>query len=323
MRFFDSKEEVLDIQLTQYGKQLLSQGDFAPVYYSFHDDDILYDTGYIGYTEIQNESEGRIQEGTPRLKTQYVFEGLETNIQKLNTPDVLEDKKHFALPYSLGTSSPRSEYLPSWTILFLEGELYNSQTFITGSKYTVNIPQLKTRIDPTIRIKTQEDVDIPPEEFNESSGFFELPTKIYNDGTYVDIENKFLLLEVEENNSIYEKENFDIEVYEVKNKGMVNSAGKSVEELIRLDFMLPNADNTQNYTNTGKNFVEYYLDIQVDSEIDPDVIAKRKTENIKNIFVDGDIFRESRNILRSEEAGAREDIYEVELDPDDYEEPCD
>ena len=55
MKFFDSKEEVLDIQLTQYGRHRLSLGRWDPVYYSFFDDNILYDGGYGGVTEAKNE----------------------------------------------------------------------------------------------------------------------------------------------------------------------------------------------------------------------------------------------------------------------------
>ena len=38
MEFFNKKEEVIDIKLTQYGKYLLSQGKFKPVFYSFSDE---------------------------------------------------------------------------------------------------------------------------------------------------------------------------------------------------------------------------------------------------------------------------------------------
>ena len=34
MQFFNQKEEVIDIQLTQFGKRLLSQGKFKPTYYA-------------------------------------------------------------------------------------------------------------------------------------------------------------------------------------------------------------------------------------------------------------------------------------------------
>ena len=38
MAFFNKKEEVMDIELTQYGKYLLSQGKFKPVFYAFFDE---------------------------------------------------------------------------------------------------------------------------------------------------------------------------------------------------------------------------------------------------------------------------------------------
>ena len=81
MEFFDRKEEVMDIQLTQYGKHLLSLGRFRPSHYAFFDDDIVYDLKFVTGSENQNNSEDRIKE-TPRLKTQYVFSGIETEITK-------------------------------------------------------------------------------------------------------------------------------------------------------------------------------------------------------------------------------------------------
>ena len=51
MKFLDKKEQVLDIQLTQYGKRLLSNGKFKPHSYAFFDDDIIYDTAWAGHNE--------------------------------------------------------------------------------------------------------------------------------------------------------------------------------------------------------------------------------------------------------------------------------
>ena len=74
MGFFNKKEEVIEIQLTQYGKHLLSKGEFKPSSYAFFDDNILYDSSYAGFdTEHQNEIEPRIQENTPVVKTQYMY----------------------------------------------------------------------------------------------------------------------------------------------------------------------------------------------------------------------------------------------------------
>ena len=86
MGFFDRKEEVIDIELTQYGKHLLSLGKFKPDQYAFFDDDILYDIKYSpsgsdtpfdsknknDVEESQNISESRIKE-TPRPRVQYNF----------------------------------------------------------------------------------------------------------------------------------------------------------------------------------------------------------------------------------------------------------
>ena len=77
MSFFDRKEEVIDLQMTQFGKQLFADGEFKPVYYAFFDDDIIYDINYTGHTEAQNETSERIKTAA-RLKTQYVHYGIET-----------------------------------------------------------------------------------------------------------------------------------------------------------------------------------------------------------------------------------------------------
>ena len=62
MSFFDNKEDVIDLELTQYGKYLLSEGKFKPIFYAFFDDDILYDGNYGGRTEEQNAIKTRIEE---------------------------------------------------------------------------------------------------------------------------------------------------------------------------------------------------------------------------------------------------------------------
>ena len=73
MTFMNKKEEVLDIKLTQYGKKLLSEGNFDPVYYSFHDEGVLYDSEYGSFEETQSTTEDRILENTPSLRTQHNF----------------------------------------------------------------------------------------------------------------------------------------------------------------------------------------------------------------------------------------------------------
>ena len=47
VEFFNKKQDVIDLQLTSYGKQLLSRGLFKPVYYAFSDDGVLYDKRWM------------------------------------------------------------------------------------------------------------------------------------------------------------------------------------------------------------------------------------------------------------------------------------
>ena len=81
--FFNKKQDVMDIQLTQYGKVKYSQGDFNPRYYSFYDTDVTYDGVYIGETEIQNEIVTRIKD-TVSTKPIYKFVSSQVNSRILS-----------------------------------------------------------------------------------------------------------------------------------------------------------------------------------------------------------------------------------------------
>ena len=67
--FFDDKEEVMTIELTEWGKYLYSIGKFKPKFYAFSDDEVLYDGSYAGLTtEEQKDIEDRVMNNTPYLK---------------------------------------------------------------------------------------------------------------------------------------------------------------------------------------------------------------------------------------------------------------
>ena len=56
MKFLNKKEQVIDLEVTPYGKSLLARGRFMPEFYAFYDNDILYDGEYGGVLEHQNSS---------------------------------------------------------------------------------------------------------------------------------------------------------------------------------------------------------------------------------------------------------------------------
>ena len=134
MSFFNKKEDVIEIQLTQHGKHLLSKGKFKPAYYAFYDDDIIYDSSYAGVTELQNEIQQRIED-TPRLKPQYVFSerkaGLIEHIREDSVRYSLQEtpEKHHGLISQLGNSAIGSSNAPAWRVGFAKGEIESFQAF--------------------------------------------------------------------------------------------------------------------------------------------------------------------------------------------------
>ena len=141
MSFFDSKEEVLDFELTSYGKFLLSKGMLKPSYYSFHDETVIYDKQYAGIADsTQNNIEPRIQEETPMLKVLANDFSIETaRKEKLN----IEEKKLYSKLFSLSTAPTQIQNAPSWNVIALKNTLLSASyttTITTGQHF--NIPQL-------------------------------------------------------------------------------------------------------------------------------------------------------------------------------------
>lgn len=188
MEFFNKKQDVLDVQLTSYGKQLLSRGLFKPVYYAFSDDGVVYDSRWITGSNSdsqQSEIEERIQEETPRLKTQYrkvgaeraIFNSFDNSSAGLQTIqdtleisslyegaailDVANAKEDFAeseklLADLLGTKSFLNNYNPAWNTIFYNGEISSSFPYYKKNDAFTFVPQLNCTLkDKAYRISEE------------------------------------------------------------------------------------------------------------------------------------------------------------------------
>lgn len=149
MSFFDSKEEVLQVELTEYGKFLLSRGKFSPKYYSFLDDDILYDSRYANFSESQNNSYKRILYETPIIKPQVNFcssdkrsmSGYDLTKEKPNITyklqpgdgrsDIIRENPNYP---PLGTSALSNFYYPAWDVNFFSGSIDKINIFTKDAK---------------------------------------------------------------------------------------------------------------------------------------------------------------------------------------------
>ncbi len=225
MAFFNKKEEVIDIELTRFGRNLLARGAFKPVYYQFFDDDIIYDSTRAGVSEQQNDAEQRIKDSI-RLKNQYLTTGIETsydyqeelirenNRGKFNQisryADPLENDR--ILKYPLGSCNISSETAPNFNVRFLGAQISGSLKYNHASGIINNIPQITVNPEYTYIVdKTQEN--------NNQSAvlpnlFIDLTTDVvtFNNNSKIIKYKEDLIIDIEEYNTFFGEENFEIEI---------------------------------------------------------------------------------------------------------------
>ena len=306
MEFFNSKEEVIDIQLTQYGKFLYSKGKFKPTFYSFIDDDVLYDGDFASVTEHQSEIEPRIQEQTPRLKAQTVFQSTDSlnkllTIEKINSN--IETNKYIN---TISNSDLGEQASPVWNVQSLFGSFDNIMTYYTSSNSEiVNIPQinciikaedfvyyLQTSIDNAINSGRTDFTLHPNFDFTLQNG------GIFPDQSVVDVKTKSLLMKIEEYNAQSIYDSFEVEVYET----ITNP--DSSESFKQLKFATSNnIDNVEQQSSVDididENTVESYFTVNTDTNIGSDFVCTyilQDRSNIDEIFKDFEICKQTKSI---------------------------
>jgi len=306
MTFFNQKEDVLDIKLTQFGKYLISKGKWNPTYYAFYDDDIIYDSEYAGYVETQNDIQPRIT-GSARTKTQYVFQGIETQIQSEmqllrkrmgGEKDKLEiqpsSERNYALAAPMGTSDLGNPNFPAWQITALNGQITGSSPYATSSLGLVPIVSLETRTVnyvTSVKNKYDEDTQVMDlsntlNQIGESAPDAKpsdliLANKIYDDGTYVDIQEDYLLFEMLEKNTLFQDENLEMEVFrydtnvQTQEEILIPLKFMKKKQLIVDDILIDDDDPELNrQMDLSPDCVEYFFNVWVDDEIDEETLCK-------------------------------------------------
>lgn len=319
MNYFNPKEDVIDLKLTQYGKHLLSKGRLNPKYYAFFDDDIIYDVRWAAESLAENQSDVdmRVQDETPRPRTQTCYYGVEEEIKKVNElvrlkkSELGDDRlqptatRHYTLSQPLGTTTLHTNKLPGWEAHFLLNKISGSIDFITGSSQNAKIPQLnceiKYKVAPYAEGEEPEiDLDNPDGADADFEGVWGGMLE-FDDGTTLFLEKDSILIEIDESNTDYLDSNFDIEVYEVKTVAATDDAQQAgegageKEELVPLYFARLQSDLGINYStpapegssqaistvfpDVDPSYVEYFFDVNVDREIDIYTICKNLPNN--------------------------------------------
>jgi len=330
MEFFNKKQDVIDIEITQFGRHLMSKGKFRPAFYAFYDDNILYNHTMAGTSEEQNRAAERIKEAQI-LKPQISYSSLEKNFvfnyeqiflgkeQPLSQTFQKTPEKNYALPNLIGTSKINAEYAPAWAIQFLNGSMSDSAASLNmqenaGGKNTALTPQIESEIH--VKVMSVENLENDSSADPENEGL----TEIVGDfAIFTEDEDLFVLLKIAETNGFFQKKNFDIEMYEILE---VTENETTVESLRPLSFSpalkITNTSNSVDYTPPipDDSYVDYYFEILADDEINsayPDLLCKYDPGNTSmGVFADP----KTKTCIEAlnEDSLVVEDIYIGEVD---------
>ena len=268
VKFFDQKQEVIQIELTPYGKQVFSEGNFSPSYYAFYDTGILYDGAWGQITEIQNNIVDRIKDNTPRLNRNTRFYSTlqpQVSLRTLDQQNIFYQTSAYNEPFYrfLGSNSPWSDYAPSWYI-FVTPE--TEAIFNDGIQYQMNgtLPMRSASLDIEYQV-TSEDENV----------FYTLE------------KTEKLVVDMQELNTLFKVNgNFDVEVLRVvgsaqdnseryNSLGFINRSGPNGEFLTdqtiphNLSRIINGTEDAiiESFPILDDTYVEYYLDIAIDREI--------------------------------------------------------
>ena len=329
MTFFDKKEEVMKVELTPYGRYLLSIGRLKPSHYRFFDNNVVYDTKATGRTEHQNEADVRIRQNTPVLKQNSNITGVETGIQLIETENLevtdcldnfrqtTKDDHINSLIYQLGTSEYDSVKSAAYQVDAFNGTLLPSTNKFYASEniQTSSVPQIDVEVEYSASAGSLllQVTDLDPDVFYQSDPF--------DDGTRINIKKGDPLLRILERSAFDEKDNFTITCYKV-DKSSVNSRltykkmnfQKKSKQIV--DDMYINAAPIQDI-EPSRDDVPYYFEILVDKEIaESDYCRTVGDLPIKNIYLDDE------TICPDVQQGPNINIYVSSVSPDDLED-CD
>ena len=149
MTFFNQKENVLELKLTNYGEDLLSMGKFKPVFYSFSDEGVNYNFSSSG--EGQNDIDGRIKTDTPYLRVQKNrFSNL--NDEKTKSINIVgvDFETEIAKRESLGKCDTIGSGSSRIKIFVLDNEIESANNFYTSSnneRPDLPIPQINITLE--------------------------------------------------------------------------------------------------------------------------------------------------------------------------------
>ena len=300
--FTNKKQQVFDLKLTSYGHYLFSIGRFAPAYYAFLDDNVLYDAQYAGITEKQNNIDKRIKDETQYLGSLVLFEDVQKNLDLPSqvgaatffegevTPMMqIPRKDAFKFTSIIGDAKfdgETSDRAPAWKAVVLTGLITSAATEDTGSE--LKIPQINVELNYTKTLVS------PGENLNARSALDILDTTTrFSDNQSIQLVREDALIYLEEQNTELLTENFDVEVFEIventSDKQYNRKYFRREEKQIVDGFMISPTPIETTLGDLQTSSVEYYFNMLVDQEVNQNIACAGAEEfNKESYYIDLD-----------------------------------
>lgn len=328
-KFLNKKEQVIDFKLTPYGKQRLSAGRFKPVFYSFFDDGILYDSQYAGFTEKQNDINNRVKNETQFMEGILSFKDIETypaagNYLEVASTDVgtidpadidisPPYKNMFTDKFSYGPAitdvvfdSANADFAPATKIIACQGQILKIKTNdetnydfnvedtvenlgLSSTSRNYNIPQIDINVYYTKQVDEPSDA-MSAKKLQQTVS----ETPKFADGKVIKLIKNDLLVYAEEVNTELLSDNYDIEIFYVDDSSeMVRLERKYFRnkiDQIEDGFMKFKNPVTNLAAAASLDSVEYYFDVLTDKLVDATIACTcARNFNKESYYVDLDI----------------------------------
>lgn len=264
MSAFDTKSEVIDFHLTNHGKKKLMEGRLKPAYYAFFDDDIIYDPQYAGVLDGDSENAVRIEEYTVRVKGA--------------TPKTVEEVEG-----ALGVSSQNRSVAPAWNIQLHSGD-FSAFSAVDSREHNRRIPQLSSSFEYRAEVRKQFDEEVSdgvsigsaPDELRlDAVAAVEYNTGRLPDDTYISVRGEYIFLEILEENTPFNKENFDVEFFIKSEEELANGTEREIWLPLRYDGGGEESER-----------VGTYFDVFMDDDIDDSIFCKHiEVDTRKGVFL--------------------------------------
>ena len=278
-KFTNKKEQVIDLKLTTYGRNLLAKGVFKPVFYAFYDDNVLYDGQYAARHESQNEIQDRIKNETSYIESITLFQDIESTVSDsanglLETDKyspILPRKDIYKFDASIGDAKMNgpAQVMPAWRIIALAGAM--SSSFHKDEANETNIPQINVTAKYRKEIVDSSTIFSPQEVRNLIDS-----TNTFSDNKEIQLVSDDPIFYIEEVNTELLTNNFNIDVFEV----LTGSSDDKVETQlnrklfkkqipqIKNDILLFNEPADVPNVDITKNDIEFYFDVLTDTAVD-------------------------------------------------------